>query len=137
MPTLGSNYLLANIGCHVLGIYSLTTAQLVSEVALPLSAPLLKRPVRLLRAVWFTATGRHGIALAAVLGRREMPVEWWATGMLAVAVAEPAGCIEVFAVRTSAVVIDSCTSPARICARHRCSCYKHHACLLTCTSGRL
>lgn len=83
----------------MLGVYSLTTAQLVSEVALPLSANLLKRPVRLLRIVWFVATGSHGIAMAAVLGRREMPVMWWGAGMLAVAVAEPAGCVEVFAVR--------------------------------------
>ena len=101
MSALGSDYILAALGGPVIGVYSLTTAQLVAELSLPLSPRVLKRPVRLLRLQWFTMTGRYGIAMVRVLGRRERPVPYWGSSMLAVAVAEPVGCVETFAVRAS------------------------------------
>ena len=98
MSCLGSEYVLASLGEHVLGVYSLTTAQLVAELALDLGAQM-GREVRLLRAEAFALTRQHGIGTARGEGGDEAEVVAPGASLLAVALAAPRCCVTLLEVR--------------------------------------
>lgn len=82
----------------MLGVFSLTTAQLVAELALDVG-PQMGREVRLLRAEAFRLTRQHGVATARGEDGEEVEAVEPGLPLLAVALAAPRSCVSVLEVR--------------------------------------
>ena len=93
---VGSDYLIVSLGDGFVGIYSLTTAQLVSELPLPLGWQA--RPCRIVRLAWLTLTDHHGIGSRRTADGTEASYKLVGDSFLAVCVAEPVSFVRVIKV---------------------------------------
>lgn len=92
---LGSDYLFACLGEHMLGIYSLSTGQLVSEISLS-TGSLSHKECRLLCLEIFEATGHNGKSKTMLQSPHAL-LSW--NLLLAATFTAPKSCVHIFKVR--------------------------------------